>query len=850
MIKGLHIWLLFLLSGTALFAVADVPVLPYPQQVKEGKTIAAFSKNWVLKAGGIDLLTLKRLGAVTKHSLLRKKTGLSQLLTLSLTGKNKQIDQMIGQYVQQFDQKNWAEQIGKEGYVLILNQKDQLLVANTERGLFYGLQSLRQLMDAGWKREVYIVDWPSLAHRVVFDDISRGPISKVSYIKEQIQRMASLKVNGLSFYMEHVVQTKAYPDFAPADGKLTIADIKALSAYAKQYHMELIGSFQSFGHFNNILSLPQYQSMGETSTMISPLDPKARHFLESVITEMCGAFSSNYFNVNCDETFDLGKGKSKKYVDSVGIAKYYADHLKFLYEVLKKNGKQLMMWGDIALQHEEILDLLPKDITYMTWEYGDPATYDKWIDPFVKRQLQFMVCPGILNTNRLFPDLAIAKANINGFIHAGYEKGTIGAYTTIWDEGGDQLFSQDWYGVYLAAEKSWNVTSNLDHGFDTRYESVAYGTANGAYVSAINALMKLRDLPLTYNMNHEIWWQHILPQNGETLILNNKDVAAGLKIIDAADELLMAAGPKRHQTDLATLKYIVDRYRLLFDTRTEIAELSGWYQGGTKKSSENVKSKITALQKLKSRYVAMEADFKYKWNRENQPYTLNYALKPYQNRIASLTDLEKKLSGLPPNAVNANWPTATAIGLNVVELDRYYFNYWLLSGPFVNPNHGFPAFLYSEDPDANRPPKPGDFAQFVNKPFRWMKYNTDNGGIINKFKALPADRYVYAFCSVTAEKAMEIPAWIGTDAELELFCNDTSIANALPAQVHAPPSALLPAEKSYNLPLKKGINYILLKIRSNGTNAAFTFRLNTTEPVTNHKHKYTINANQNNHEAD
>lgn len=836
MIRGINILILLLPLNIELFA-ADVPVVPYPQQVQQGTATIKLDKNISLKAAGVDAAMLKRLADVTQFGT-NGQTVLA--VKLSLSGRNKSADALIKAYTTPLE-ADWKTRIGEEGYVLVLNKKDQLLVANTEAGLFYGLQTLKQLRDAGWNKELVIADWPSLPHRVIFDDISRGPISKVAYIKQQIERMASLKVNGLSFYIEHVIQTRSYPDFAPADGKLTIADVKELDAYAAKYHMQLVGSFQSFGHFSNILSLPQYQSMGETSTMISPLDPKARHFLESVITEMCGAFSSPYFNVNCDETFDLGKGKSKKYTDSVGVAKFYADHLKFLYDVVKKNGKKLMMWGDIALQHEEILDMLPKDIIYMTWEYGDPPSYNKWIDPFVKRNLQFMVCPGILNTNRLFPDLAIAKANINGFISEGYKKGTIGAYTTIWDEGGDQLFSEDWYGVYMAAEKSWNVTSAFNDGFDKRYEKTAYGTENGAYVKAIGKLMELRDLPLTYNMTHEIWWQHILPQNGETLILNNKDVPEGLRLVNEAAQLLRSAKPVKHLSDLATLKYITDRYKLLFDTRSQVAGLANWYAQHEGKQVSSLDRQISSLQTLKNRYVAMEADFRNKWNKENQPYTLDYALKPYKTRINALSDLENKLRTLNKNAL----PQAAAIGLNVVESDRYYFNFWLLAGPFKSDT--FPAFLYSEDQQANHPPKPGDFVQHNNKQFRWVKYNTDNGGIINKFKNPGSDAYVYAFCTITTETARQIPAWLGNDTAAELFCNGRQVAGDTFA---AAGYATLPKEKSYSLPLKAGVNHILLKVKSNAANTAFTFRLDTTEPVTNHKHKYTINANQDSHEAD
>lgn len=839
MISRINILTLLLVLNTKLFAT-EVPVVPYPQHVTQGIGAIKLDKSMSVKSEGIDLSMLNRLAEVTKYST-NAKTGTS--VRLSLSG-NKQVDALIKTYATQL-KSDWKAQIGKEGYVLVLKKKELLLVANTEAGLFYGLQTLRQLADNDWNKELVIADWPSLPHRIMFDDISRGPISKVAYIKQQIERMAALKVNGLSFYIEHVIQTKAYPDFAPVDGKLTIADVKELDAYAAKYHMQLVGSFQSFGHFSNILSLPQYQSMGETSTMISPLDPKAKHFLESVITEMCGAFSSPYFNVNCDETFDLGKGKSKKYTDSVGIAKFYADHLKFLYDVVKKNGKKLMMWGDIALQHEEILDMLPNDIVYMTWEYGDPKSYSKWIDPFVKRNLQFMVCPGILNTNRLFPDLAIAKANINGFINEGYQKGTIGVCTTIWDEGGDQLFSEDWYGVYMAAEKSWNAKAVFNDGFDIRYEKTAYGTENGAYVKAFGKLMALRNLPLTYNMTHEIWWQQILPQDGETLILNNKDVPEALALVNEAAQLLQSAMPAKNLSDLATLKYTVDRYKLLFETRTQIAAIAKWYQENEGKQVIGLNEHITALQSLKSRYVVMEADFQNKWHLENQPYTLDYALKPYQTRINALSRLENKLKAINSAKANAKLPEAATIGLSVLESDRYYFNYWLLSGPFKN--NTFPEFLYSEDQQISNPPKPGDFAQYKNKQFRWMKYNTDNGGIINKFKNPGIETYVYAFCTITTETAKQLPAWIGNNSAVLLFCNGSQVAEGTVASAG---NVALPKEKSYNLSLKAGANYILLKIKSDAMNAAFTFRLDTTEPLTNHKHKYTINANQDSHEAD
>ncbi len=106
--------------------------------------------------------------------------------------------------------------------------------------------------------------------------------------------------------------------------------------------------------------------------------------------------------------------------------------MKFLYDVVTKHHKKMMMWGDIALQYKEIPEMLPRDIIYLTWEYSDQQSYARWIQPFADRKLEFMVCPGILNSYRLFPDMVMAKGNIAGFLAAGKQQGATGAFTTIW----------------------------------------------------------------------------------------------------------------------------------------------------------------------------------------------------------------------------------------------------------------------------------------------------------------------------------------------------------------------------------------------------------------------------------
>jgi len=826
----------------------DLPVLPYPRQVVTSSASAGFPARLRIKFEGIDQGAATRLRAAwTSFADQTVNRPGEADITVGLISSKKIQSLLSAEAIGDL------KQIGNEGYVLVVNGKRRFITANTEAGLFYGLQTLKQLTRAGWNSSLTITDWPSYEHRVIYDDISRGPIPTVAYFKQQIERMAELKINYLSFYIEHVVQPLSHPDFAPADGKLTIAQIRELSAYAEKFHMKLIGSFQSFGHFEKILALPQYKSMGETSTLISPLDPNAKKFLADVIGELCDAFSAPYFNVNCDETFDLGKGRSKSYVDSVGAAKFYADHLRFLYDVVKSHGKRMMMWGDVALQHEEVLDMLPKDVIYLTWEYGDKQSFDPWIQPFVKRGLEFMVCPGILNSYRMFPDMAMAKANINGFLEEGKKNGSTGAFTTIWDDGGTYLFAGDWYGVYVAADKSWNVSGEYSKSFDDRFSVTAYSTTDGNYVKALFKLMELRAVDMTYNLNDQLWYQKILPDSGKVLIMNNASLPQADAILKQAAAFADAAKANINQSDIDALKYAIGQYQLIVDTRSILEGVVKKYNEATvisvtdiKKAQTLLKGSAEAVDALQKRYGVLGDWFRKAWLRENQPYWLDKAMEPYEKKRNDLAFLNLELREASVAANARSIPSPSALRLGIAVSDRYYFKNWMLGGPFpLADKKELPGFLYSSDKEYDKPPSPGDFTHYLGKTYRWQKFSSTDGGIIDlddNYKS-PESVSGYAYCLVNAPKMINARAFLAANDEVEVFCNGEKVFSGVGGTVQN--------ETAVDLPLKKGVNHVLLKLRKDNNRPwTFTFRLQDDLSITNHKHKYTLNATDKVYEAD
>ncbi|HSC37007.1 MAG TPA: hypothetical protein VLD19_04020, partial [Chitinophagaceae bacterium] len=462
------------------------------------------------------------------------------------------------------------------------------------------------------------------------------------------------------------------------------------------------------------------------------------------------------------------------------------------------------------------------------------------ITPFQKRGLQFMVCPGILNSYRLIPDMAMATANIDGFLPEGKASGASGVITTVWDDGGAYLFSGDWYGVYKAADKSWNVTAAGKPSFDARYTATAYGTVDESYTRALDAMMTLRKLPLTYNLTDNIWNQKLLPDSGRQLILNNTDVDTALQIIYRAKKLIDAAKPQWHSSDINTLKLSIEQYRLIMEGRRQMPLIAAHYRKALDMAVSNPSTSVSlltgaakAVSDLKNRYLALQSAFRKAWLHENQLYSLDIATRPYDTRIKDLQHLQNKLQqAVQSISHHVALPGDAAMRLDIVENAHYYFQNWLLCGPFaVDGANKLPAFLYSGDAATEQAPKPGDLISFHQKSFRWQKYASPNGGITELDDFYPAGKGqgAYAFCTITTDKALTTAAFMAASSGMEAFCNGVKVSGAPTGE----PS--VKKEEKLLLSLKAGTNHLLLKIPAGTAAWSFSFRLDPKLDVTNQK---------------
>jgi hypothetical protein len=493
-----------------------------------------------------------------------------------------------------------------QGYQLIIAGKVDVY-ASTAEGRFNAIQTLRQLILANSSKDgipcCHIVDWPALKYRVWQDDISRGPIPTMDFLKREVRTLSELKYNAMTLYTEHVFKLKKHPDIAPDDG-ITAEQIKELSEYAKQYHVELIGNFQSFGHMAHILSLPAYKDLGDNGWNISPAKDESYKFLADCYGEIAPAYESKLFDINCDEV-SLGKdGASKEMVAKLGLAEVYARHINRCCELLRPYGKTAMMWGDIATQHQDIVPKLPKDLIVLSWGYGAKDSFDNAIEPFTKIGLRFMVCPGVSCWNRIFPDFHTAQINIANYVRDGVKRKAIGMINTSWDDDGENFFSQTWYPFAWGAEVAWNPVDNdsreaRQKAFDTAFAANFYGASDDAIVRELWKISDLRSNPSSGDLHDRSFWR-----------VRAKDVSGNEKLAKDADAIADAllAQKAKVKSNADTLDYAIFACRRIsFMARH---------------ASMPLEKQLAELKSLREEYARL-------WKLENRQWWLDRNLEKY-----------------------------------------------------------------------------------------------------------------------------------------------------------------------------------------------------------------------------
>lgn len=304
-----------------------------------------------------------------------------------------------------------------EGYQLSIRYNKITITGKTPKGVFYGIQTLRQLMPATIEAEhgssatitipaVDIADAPRFSYRGMHLDVGRHFFS-VDFIKTYIDMIALHKMNTFHWHLTEDqgwrIEIKKYPklteigawrketlighmsgdkkdlkyDGQRYGGFYTQEQIKDIVAYAQERHITIIPEIDLPGHSTAALAAyPEFGNFGEQHEVgtnwgvyyqIYAPTEETFAFLEDILSEVADLFPSEYIHIGGDEALK-DEWKKSEYAqelikkeglgDENGLQSYF---IKRISQFLKTKNKKIIGWDEI------IEGGLAPDATVMYW---------------------------------------------------------------------------------------------------------------------------------------------------------------------------------------------------------------------------------------------------------------------------------------------------------------------------------------------------------------------------------------------------------------------------------------------------------------------------------------------------
>ncbi|MBT3378202.1 MAG: family 20 glycosylhydrolase [Lentisphaerae bacterium] len=328
----------------------------------------------------------------------------------------------------------------REAYTLNSETTPITICATGDRGLLYGVQTLRQLLhDDGkdvWVQPVQVTDWPQLEWRG-WHLIAPATSSAVDDAKRIVKMMAALKMNWIALQIDNRLQYTRDPGLS-AERAPSKQELAGLVEYAEKHLFEVIPMTQCWSHFSYFLRGDKYRHLAE----VQEPDPKARwkywnycprhpethKLVFGLIEEQLECFpNAKYFHCGLDEITFEPIGVCERCRGTPG-GDLMAEEVNRLHEFVTSKGLTMCMWGDqLLVEHNgkpphntaDALPKIPRDIVIFDWHYGQGRAFPS---------VQFFKDHG-------FPVVASGwyePLNVVPFSQTAFDQGVMGYGGTTW----------------------------------------------------------------------------------------------------------------------------------------------------------------------------------------------------------------------------------------------------------------------------------------------------------------------------------------------------------------------------------------------------------------------------------
>jgi hypothetical protein len=405
--------------------------------------------------------------------------------------------------------------VSPESYRLHVTERKIVIYACSHRGFLYAVATLIQLCKSsnGEIDCVEIIDKPSYANRGYLLDVSRGRVPTMESLKNLVDKLALYKINQLQLYVENSFRLDGFQEIWSQTDPFTPEEILELDYYCNIRGIELVPCIATFGHLYNLLgseSFGKYREVepkaGEIFTWynrmiyhtINVTDPGSLTLITGILDQYTALFRSNKINICCDETFELGKGKSASHAEKMSEGELYLSYVNKLVTYLQKEGKEVMIWGDVLQNNQEMISELNPKVTCLNWHY-DFGVNEEIVKMYSDHGLNQYVCPSVSGYSRLVNAYDLSFANIKEMSEIGAKYKANGFLNTDWgDSGNINMPALSVPCMIYGAAKGWNVEDQRDlQSIDKIISRIEYDDQDKTLVGLLRELSH-QDL-ITFN---------------------------------------------------------------------------------------------------------------------------------------------------------------------------------------------------------------------------------------------------------------------------------------------------------------------------------------------------------------
>ena len=535
-----------------------------------------------------------------------------------------------------------------EAYDLAVTAQGVKIHGRSSAGIFYGIQTLRQLIEGSGSDavlpQVEIHDWPSVELRGTMVDISHGPLPTEKEIERQIDFLARWKENQYYLYTEDSIELKGYPLLDP-DGRLSQDEVRQIVAYGRQRHIDVIPNLDLYGHQHDLFRIEKYSELSDEphGTEFDPRNPKVKVLLADWVNQFAELFPSPFVSIGFDETFQIEQA-TKASGAAAAPAGLFVKQLTDVTRLFQDHGKHVMAYDDIMVKFPQIIPQLPSGLIAVAWYYtSEDPTYKRWLGPLIANHIPHVVQPGVMSYDNIAPDYDTTFENIDTFLAAGRRSGAIGLVNSVWADDAQLLFRMSLPGMAYGAAAPWQSQPMDRASFFSDYAAVMYPSAVAPDIASALSNMSQAEVDLQKVLGSEqtmfaLWRDPFFPAYYKDLPAHQMDLhETRLHAEQAETSLFHAESLGADPTTVNSLMIgseLLDYAGQKFQTPVEMSEL--WSKLGPRRPDpgrwwNQWESQVTHydhsyIVDLMDRITDLRPAYRAEWLQEYMPYRLGSAL--------------------------------------------------------------------------------------------------------------------------------------------------------------------------------------------------------------------------------